>query len=449
MKLGIIQDDEDDWRKESVKMCDVYSDAFVTLSASSSTGDDVGFLKARPENFCGKLLCIDATTSDAPTYVFVQEELKHFRDLDQGVKLHRGDPLEDRAWALQEDLLSRRIISFGTGELSWECAERLTCECAEKVDSEGDLQKFGYEKLFSSEMTQQQAYDRWRAICVQYSKRRLTKASDKLPALSGLAQRFNALLRNDKYLAGLWGEDLLRGLLWAHDQSHRARPAYEMRSAWDQHIPTWSWASIDGNITYQHHSDSFCKPTESPEQWFTTAEQMHSLEVDSTGTLIGGLLRLRGPVVKVEIEWKNGLDGRCVSVQTPSQGRRELNIAAVLTDVPLELATQTDGANRGKVLTRSEHRRRMEWPASISVDCLILGASSTRVELHLVEGSQGGYFRKPREGTNHQVVHLIMLTRSTKMPEAYERLGLMVYVSNDNEHMDWIPDVEVHDLCLV
>ena len=45
------------------------------------------------------------------------------------------------------------------------------------------------------------------------SRRRLTGATDVLPALSGLVGAFLNQLA-DRYCAGLWANDILRGLMW-------------------------------------------------------------------------------------------------------------------------------------------------------------------------------------------------------------------------------------------
>lgn len=37
-----------------------------------------------------------------------------------------------------------------------------------------------------------------------------------MPAMAGLAIVFQELLPDDNYVAGLWLQDLLRGLLWAY-----------------------------------------------------------------------------------------------------------------------------------------------------------------------------------------------------------------------------------------
>ncbi len=74
---------------------------------------------------------------------------------------------------------------------------------------------------------------------VRYSALSLSYESDRLPALSGIASRFcGAGLRT--YAAGLWREDLARGLLWyvGFDWISSSQRPLPLQA------PTWSWASI-------------------------------------------------------------------------------------------------------------------------------------------------------------------------------------------------------------
>lgn len=75
------------------------------------------------------------------------------------------------------------------------------------------------------------------------SRRTLTKDSDILPALSGLANIIHRRI-NDKYLAGIWLRDLLSSLFWRVVSHYppKTRPHYR--------APTWSWASIIGEVAY-------------------------------------------------------------------------------------------------------------------------------------------------------------------------------------------------------
>ncbi|KAK9416648.1 putative Heterokaryon incompatibility domain-containing protein [Seiridium unicorne] len=92
----------------------------------------------------------------------------------------------------------------------------------------------------------------WYAIVKEYSKLRLTYASDRLPALAGIAKQLaqshtmhypdESTRRQSRYLAGLWEDTLLDDLLWS-TYNNRCKPATSP-------APSWSWPSIDGFIYY-------------------------------------------------------------------------------------------------------------------------------------------------------------------------------------------------------
>ncbi len=75
----------------------------------------------------------------------------------------------------------------------------------------------------------------------EYTRCRLTFPSDKLPALSGLASIFK---RNTgyTYLAGLWEEDFINGLLWFAPME-QGQPVEG--SVYTYRGPSWSWVSTD------------------------------------------------------------------------------------------------------------------------------------------------------------------------------------------------------------
>jgi len=75
----------------------------------------------------------------------------------------------------------------------------------------------------------------WYQIVESYAPRQITKISDRLPAIAGVAKRVSALT-GLSYAAGLWEEDLIRGLCWM------CRPRSRYCSTYVG--PTWSWVSI-------------------------------------------------------------------------------------------------------------------------------------------------------------------------------------------------------------
>ncbi|KAK7211592.1 hypothetical protein V2G26_018770 [Clonostachys chloroleuca] len=84
-------------------------------------------------------------------------------------------------------------------------------------------------------------YGIWKRLVHLYSQTRVTKASDKLIAISGLAKRMRAIMQNEeKFLAGLWSLHLTSQVLW------KVAP-----NAIGSRIPRWRRPyreAIDGHI---------------------------------------------------------------------------------------------------------------------------------------------------------------------------------------------------------
>jgi hypothetical protein len=156
-------------------------------------------------------------------------------------------PLTERAWTVQEKVLSTRTIHFGEDEMVWDCSA-----CIETSEDsypnfwsfsllEVSLQARNYEPrkttppFYGITNCHQELLHRWYNIICEYGVRRLTCAEDKLPAISGVAQEIAARI-NDTYYAGMWRQDLHRGLLWSFDGECLPSEKYI--------APSWSWASV-------------------------------------------------------------------------------------------------------------------------------------------------------------------------------------------------------------
>jgi hypothetical protein len=121
--LCIIQDDPYDWDTESKFMEQVFSSAYVTISASCSSGTNDGFLKARPERRC---VAAHVPGENGASY-YICEAIDDFHhDVDEG-------ELSKRAWVLQERALSRRTIYFSRTQSYWECGHGVRCETLTKM----------------------------------------------------------------------------------------------------------------------------------------------------------------------------------------------------------------------------------------------------------------------------------------------------------------------------
>jgi hypothetical protein len=112
--LCIIQDDNDNKAIEIASMPLIYSRATITIVASRAASVGEGFLYPRktPEPaFKVPYICPDGSRGDAVLF-------EKSREVTQ--------PLDERAWALQERLLSSRILEYATRKTQWLCWERYT-----------------------------------------------------------------------------------------------------------------------------------------------------------------------------------------------------------------------------------------------------------------------------------------------------------------------------------
>lgn len=216
--LCIVQDDHDDWLKESKKMGLIYESARLTIAASHAADCSQGCFFERPQeqeaielphiNSRGELAGSIFATVMRNDYTTISPEF---------------GPLATRAWATQEWLLSRRMIFYAEGCIVW------SCKVITQRETGGSFHSTARNP-------------RWKFIVEKYSARSLTKATDRLVALEGLRTEMQKKTR-DTYCYGMWRNGLPDQLLW-----HCVEPAQRSMSPLD--IPTWSWASTMHGIRF-------------------------------------------------------------------------------------------------------------------------------------------------------------------------------------------------------
>lgn len=262
--LCIVQDDTEDKAKNIATMLNIYKNATVTVAASASDAASKGFLRiSRPlPPSCPVQLRIDGRTT---TQIFITKRLR----------LSLQHPLDSRGWALQEFLLSPRILNFSTFELIWHCMiHDFKVMSMGSIVYEHDLQ--GRDSIVSPNpfirrtriAEKEFLLKSWRGIVEQYSRRRLTDPDDRLPVLAGIATELGFQFV-DKYYFGLWLVELL--------------PWYSLsiQCQRSSRAPTWSWASLDTEVSFSELS-----------QTEATVEVAHSSSNE------GRVLRLQGKFAK-------------------------------------------------------------------------------------------------------------------------------------------------------
>lgn len=248
--LCIVQDDIEDWEIESSKMGQIYTNSFLTIAAASASSGVQGFLNSR-EPFAGIKLKSAEDAGGEPD-IIAQKQMIHSRgDRDPS---EETTPLLTRGWALQEDILSRRLLTYYHDEMTWQCVSANTCECQGGQFNDNEFTSIELKSLclgFESDSVhllgktgeQRSKYYRlWRDLISRYTQRDLTYAGDLLPALSGIAKAFSNTL-NDQYFGGMWRGDLMRELVWAVDQDLLIAGNGELAARY--RAPSFSWSSID------------------------------------------------------------------------------------------------------------------------------------------------------------------------------------------------------------
>ncbi|OJD37909.1 heterokaryon incompatibility protein [Diplodia corticola] len=241
--LCILQDSKRDWEQESTKMGLVYRNSTVTISAISSPGSTHGILKDAPNAAPNPKPTVMRVFEGDGQHVEIMVERQDVEEEDmRGLQLQ--GPLEKRGWTLQESRLSPRHLYYGTRQIYWRCPQGY--ESADDTPLGNKFPEDTYDQLspvLYSDILRQPRSEAcdvgallldYYSLVNEYSHRKLTFDSDKLPAFSGLAQRLHPALGGD-YLAGLWSSDLNNGLLWYNEM----RTCRHVRS---YRAPSWSWA---------------------------------------------------------------------------------------------------------------------------------------------------------------------------------------------------------------
>jgi len=293
--LCIIQDslNGEDWHAESSKMRDVYSNAYVTISAETAIDANAGFLAHRSSEGTNRGFMLPYLSVNGSEHgsVYLQQKTAD-----------RNRCLSYRAWAFQERRLSTRVLDYQAGQISLTCRTGMIEESSAELVKGGSVMIYqeGSRPLHLSVPTSGgkerywNVFLEWYTGIENYSRRDLTYESDKLPAISGYAQAVQEVIRGT-YWVGIWKEDLLVGLLWSASSTRN-----RLRKPSPRGCPSWSWAALDGAVDYHSLWIRYRNPRqESGLELKLIEDHVEPLAVDSIGQVIGGNLRVSGYMKKV------------------------------------------------------------------------------------------------------------------------------------------------------
>ncbi|KAK1754609.1 heterokaryon incompatibility protein-domain-containing protein [Echria macrotheca] len=219
--LCIVQDDDEDWRRESGRMASVYGHSTITLDATASRSASEGLSPKRPP-----LISHQHTDRFGIEHtVYIRECIYHGFLYNAPASDH---PTFGRGWCLQERLLSRRVVHFTRQEVVWDCRSMWMCECGipaffpfdrvpgQPTNHPADMQNFHSwrQSVLGNRVHQDpKIHEQWQRVLSLYSNGRLTYDEDMLPALSGIAQSLYGT-QLGRYYAGLWETNLIHQLMW-------------------------------------------------------------------------------------------------------------------------------------------------------------------------------------------------------------------------------------------
>lgn len=272
--LCIIQEDAEDWGRESAVMGQIYRKSLCTLAAAVGNDCNTGLFKRREaaELSASRMLFIEGGQSDRG--LILQPSLDHWYS---SVEL---STLSTRGWVMQERILAARTIFFTEEGIFWQCADRSSSQFNETVstnwefkstsksarqskprfndlvkDWRAEAQEYSFKSTgkvttgkisllaasFASRTRRSVEARPWHNLVFEFTQRDLTQPNDRLRAVEGIANEF-AESANDVYVnnGGIWKSDMIGGMAWYRQWNHDSK---QLSIA-----PSWSWASVSGQI---------------------------------------------------------------------------------------------------------------------------------------------------------------------------------------------------------
>ena len=264
--LCIVQDDTEDWKRESVRMGSVYGRSALNIAATGAPNGQMGCFFDQQDDWRFQLQLQNGTVYEC----FIPEALEPRIE---------DTPLMSRAWVVQERFLAPRTLHFTKQQVFWVCRCLTACEVWP-----GGIprpERYVYCSLDLPKGPNWLSQVGWPTIVEQYSSCQLTMGRDKLVAISAIAQHIQKDTP-DEYIAGMWRTELASQLCWSTQRGKRYSPAV---------APTWSWASNSAPIGY-FNSEPYTFPITKVYIEITSVDIKYQTPTNPFGEVISGALEI-------------------------------------------------------------------------------------------------------------------------------------------------------------
>lgn len=293
--LCILQDSKKDWLDQSAEMHQVYTNSVCTLAATSAA-DCTARMFSQCENGAIVANQVNLRTWARRSKIGLYDERLWNLSVDQS-------PLTGRGWVFQERMLSPATIHFTEHQMLWDCRELRASEnwpmgIPDQRKTGDSLSSLLWKQLLLTkpgvEATQKGL--EWHVIVQEYSEMQLTVPSDRLLALSGVANAFATAWRRvpEEYVAGMWRSTLSKDLFWARAANKWNVHKKAARPAGCYLAPTFSWASVTTSVSSYDYSTT-------PKFSVKDIHLQHANH-DPFGKLEAGFVTIRGVVLSFELE---------------------------------------------------------------------------------------------------------------------------------------------------
>ncbi|KAF4333259.1 hypothetical protein FBEOM_12941 [Fusarium beomiforme] len=297
-----------DWSYEAARLGQYYQNATLTIAATGAISSNDGLFLRRPAlEFDPEPVILKQNANGGETDIFVIQP-----PTPSWYVAMQNAALLTRGWAIQERVLSKRILHFCASCLLWECHESRVTEINPGVTDSLAYVSIGEDFISAfKDMNNLQEDDimrSWYQFISVYSSTNFSFHTDKLPALSGIATRIKDRFPQD-YIAGIWELAIPEGLAWMAVETEEPDPGSD--------LPSWCWATRRSASFFFVRDDNDWNPMMQVKSWsVTTNGPQTSGQILQARLTISGIFKridLADPSLifkfgsKTDAEWANNV----------------------------------------------------------------------------------------------------------------------------------------------